>query len=147
MSHLYYNATSVSVDGIAILIEGEAKSGKSSLALSLIEEGARLISDDVTFLTLQNQKLYAKPAEKLSGALFIRGMGILSVPYEKDLTEIKAVVRIAENDDISLNQKTVLISGVEIPFFEFKRYDFALTNKIKAVIKLLKKEWILIETV
>ena len=78
MSHLYYNATSVSMDGIAILIEGEPKSGKSSLALSLIEEGANLISDDVTFLSLQNQKLYAKPAEKLAGALFIRGMGILS---------------------------------------------------------------------
>lgn len=145
MSDLYYNATSVSIDGIAILIEGKPKSGKSSLALSLIEEGGRLISEDITFLTLQNQRLYAKPAEKLSGALFIREIGMISVPYEKGLTEIKAVIHIGENDDISLNQKTILISGIEIPFFEFISYDFALTNKIKAVIKLLKKEWNFIE--
>ncbi len=145
MSDLYYNATSVSIDGIAILIEGKPKSGKSSLALSLIEEGGRLISEDITFLTLQNQRLYAKPAERLSGALFIREIGMISVPYEKDLTEIKAVIHMGENDDISLNQKTILISGIEIPFFEFMSYDFALTNKIKAVIRLLKKEWNFIE--
>lgn len=146
MSHLYYNATSVSIDGIAILIEGKPKSGKSSLALSLIEdEGGKLISEDITFLTLQNQRLFVKPAEKLSGALFIRGIGILSVPYEKDLTEIKAVIHLCDKDDISLNQKTILISGIAVPFFEFMCYDFALTNKIKAVIKLLKKEWNLIE--
>lgn len=145
MSDLYYNATSISIDGIAILIEGKPKSGKSSLALSLIEEGGRLISEDITFLTLQNQRLYAKPAEKLSGALFIREIGMISVPYEKGLTEIKAVIHIGENGDISLNQKTILISGIEIPFFEFISYDFALTNKIKAVIKLLKKEWNFIE--
>jgi hypothetical protein len=46
----YRNATSVSVAGFAILIEGAPKTGKSSLALSLIDLGAKLISDDLTFL-------------------------------------------------------------------------------------------------
>lgn len=146
MSDLYYNATGVSIDGMSILIEGEAKSGKSSLALSLIEEGAKLIGDDVVFFTLQNKRIYALPPKKLAGAIFIRGMGLLSVPYEHDLTEVKAVIRLVDKDDILLKQKTILVSGVEVPLFEFQKFDFALTNKIKAVIRLLKQEWNLIET-
>lgn len=146
MSNNYCQGTCVSIDGFSLLITGEAKSGKSSLALSLIEEGAKLVSDDVTFFVTQNQKLYAKSAEKMKGFLFIRGMGILSVPFEDDLTQVKAVIHLGEKDDISLKQKTILLSDVELPFFEFMRYDFALTNKIKAVIKLLKNEWTLIET-
>ena len=72
MPELYYNATSVSIDGIGLLIEGAPKTGKSSLALSLIDEGAKLISDDLTFLSLKNNKLYALPQKKMTGQLFIR---------------------------------------------------------------------------
>jgi serine kinase of HPr protein (carbohydrate metabolism regulator) len=39
-------ATAVDVSGRAVLIEGRAGYGKSSLALALIDRGARLIGDD-----------------------------------------------------------------------------------------------------
>ena len=31
--------------------------------------------------------------------------------------------------------------GVEVKFFNFLSSDYALTKKIKAVIKLIQKEW------
>ena len=148
MKELSYNATSVLIDGFALLIEGKPKSGKSSLALALIDEGAQLISDDVTFLTLKNQKIYALPPQKLGSHLFIRGMGILKLKEViTEPAEIKAIIRLNETDNISLTQEYALILGIEVPVFNFKMYDFALTKKIKAVIRLLKKEWVLIETV
>ena len=40
------HATAVELHGDAILLRGEPGSGKSDLALRLIHEGAKLISDD-----------------------------------------------------------------------------------------------------
>ena len=45
------HATAVELHGDAILLRGEPGSGKSDLALRLIHEGAKLISDDRVELT------------------------------------------------------------------------------------------------
>ena len=48
------HATAVELYGDAILLRGEPGSGKSDLALRLIHEGAKLISDDRVELTYKN---------------------------------------------------------------------------------------------
>ncbi len=143
MSELYYNATSIVLDDIGILIEGAEKSGKSSLALSLIDEGAKLISDDLTFLSLKDKALYALPAQKMQGCLFIRELGILKIDQvQKEPVEVKALIRLNEKEPIFLEEeKKKNLFGVEVKFFNFLSSDYALTKKIKAVIKLIQKEW------
>ena len=143
MSELYYNATSIVLDGIGILIEGAEKSGKSSLALSLIEEGAKLISDDLTFLSLKDKALYALPAQKMQGCLFIRELGILKIDQvQKEPVEVKALIRLNAKEPIFLEEDKIKnLFGVEVKFFNFLSSDYALTKKIKAVIKLIQKEW------
>ena len=44
------HASSVSIDGRAVLIEGMSGSGKSDLAMRLIDRGATLVSDDYTIV-------------------------------------------------------------------------------------------------
>ena len=143
MSELYYNATSIVLDGIGILIEGAEKSGKSSLALSLIDEGAKLISDDLTFLSLKDKALYALPAQKMQGCLFIRELGILKIDQvQKEPVEVKALIRLNEKEAVFFDEgKKKNLFGVEVQFFNFLSSDYALTKKIKAVIKLIQKEW------
>jgi len=46
-----YRASCVSVAGKALLIEGAPGSGKSSLALALIDRGAMLVGDDGIILS------------------------------------------------------------------------------------------------
>ncbi len=147
MTHLSYNATSVLIDGFAVLITGKPKSGKSSLALSLIDEGAILISDDITFLQVKNQKLFALPPERLKAHLFIRGIGIIKLDESVSKPcEVKALICLDENEGTGVLPEYALISDIKVPVFNFKMYDFALTKKIKAVIRLLKKEWVLVES-
>ena len=143
MSELYYNATSIVLDGIGILIEGAEKSGKSSLALSLIEEGAKLISDDLTFLSLKDKALYALPAQKMQGCLFIRELGILKIDQvQTEPVEVKALIQLNVKEPIFLEEeKKKNLFGVEVQFLNFLSSDYALTKKIKAVIKLIQKEW------
>ena len=67
-------ATSVALNGKAYLITGEPGSGKSSLALALINRGAMLISDDIT--EVQNGVAYAP--QTYQGWLEVRGIGLVS---------------------------------------------------------------------
>jgi serine kinase of HPr protein (carbohydrate metabolism regulator) len=48
---LLIHATSVAIDGRAVLLRGPSGAGKSDLALRLIDAGARLVSDDQSLLT------------------------------------------------------------------------------------------------
>lgn len=71
------HASCVAKDGRAILISGRSGSGKSDLALRLIDRGAMLVSDDYTIVRRVGSKLLASAPETISGKLEVRGLGIL----------------------------------------------------------------------
>lgn len=72
-----HQATCVAIDGRAMLIEGEPGSGKSSLALALIDHGAQLVGDDGVILRSQDGFLWADPPPRTAGLLEIRNVGIV----------------------------------------------------------------------
>jgi serine kinase of HPr protein (carbohydrate metabolism regulator) len=112
------HATAVLVGAKALLIRGEPGSGKSRLALRLIQTlpFARLIGDDRLHLEAKNGRLLVRPADSLAGMIEIRGIGIRNVPYEavaavgRVLDLMSAAERLPEPD----GQKAV-ISGVTLP--------------------------------
>jgi len=77
------HATCVAIQNKAVLISGKPGSGKSSLALHLIDRGAVLISDDQTFLVEEKGHLIAKAPSTFKGILEVRGVGLCSFPYEE----------------------------------------------------------------
>jgi serine kinase of HPr protein (carbohydrate metabolism regulator) len=78
------HATAVLIGAKALLIRGEPGSGKSRLALRLIQTlpFARLIGDDRVHVEARNGRLLVRPAETLAGLIEVRGLGIRRVPYE-----------------------------------------------------------------
>ena len=60
-----------------ILLTGKSGSGKSSLALSLMFEGARLISDDIVEIYTTQDGIRGKAPKKLEGLIEIKGVGIV----------------------------------------------------------------------
>jgi HPr kinase/phosphorylase len=73
-------ASAVAIAGRALLIEGPPGSGKSSLALALIDRGAGLIGDDAVTLTASGGLLIASPPPNIAGLLEVRGVGIATLP-------------------------------------------------------------------
>lgn len=71
--------TSVAVDGRAVLLRGPSGSGKSDLALRLIEGGAHLVADDQTRLVREATRLIASAPDTIAGQLEVRGIGIVPV--------------------------------------------------------------------
>ncbi|HEU4651697.1 MAG TPA: serine kinase [Croceibacterium sp.] len=84
MSALPHQATGVAIDGAGgprgVLIEGAPGSGKSSLALALIDRGAVLIGDDGVLLERRGDRLWASPPPAIEGMLEIRNLGLVRVP-------------------------------------------------------------------
>jgi HPr kinase/phosphorylase len=75
------HATTVAIDGRAIVLRGPSGSGKSDLALRLIVDGADLVADDRTELTARDGALIATSPPKIAGVLEVRGVGVLSLPH------------------------------------------------------------------
>ncbi len=73
--------TAVSVKGRGLLIEGAPGSGKSSLALALIDRGAMLVGDDGVALVAVNGRLLASPAPATAGLLEVRNVGLVPMPF------------------------------------------------------------------
>jgi serine kinase of HPr protein (carbohydrate metabolism regulator) len=61
----------------AALLRGPSGSGKSDLALRLLQAGGRLVSDDQTHLEHRRRSLIAAPPPALAGMIEARGLGIV----------------------------------------------------------------------
>lgn len=71
------HATTVALDGRGVLLRGPSGSGKSDLALRLIDGGARLVADDYSDLFLRDGLLLAGAPETIAGLMEVRGLGIV----------------------------------------------------------------------
>jgi HPr kinase/phosphorylase len=73
------HATCVAWQERGILILGPSGSGKSDLALRLIEAGARLVADDQVRIERRGRELLARPVA-LAGLIELRGLGVFELP-------------------------------------------------------------------
>lgn len=71
------HASAVSKDGRAVIFTGDSGSGKSDLALRMLDRGWTLVGDDYLNLTYSNGQILASPVAALAGKLELRGLGII----------------------------------------------------------------------
>jgi HPr kinase/phosphorylase len=96
MNEAAIHATVVSIGKWGLAITGPSGSGKSDLALRLIDRGAVLVGDDYVLLGEDAGRLIASPASNLAGKLEIRGIGIVLV---KNLGVTKLRLRVELGED------------------------------------------------
>ncbi|HNJ48031.1 MAG TPA: HPr kinase/phosphatase C-terminal domain-containing protein [Novosphingobium sp.] len=90
---LLHQASCVAIGARALLIEGSPGSGKSSLALALIDRGARLIGDDGVRLEARQGRLFASPPPNIAGLVEVRNLGLIEMPTVSDMA-LALVVRL-----------------------------------------------------
>lgn len=79
------HASCIAIAGRAVLLFGPSGSGKSDLALRLIDEGATLVSDDYTDLATQRGALLARAPANIWGQMEVRGLGIVRMVPADDV--------------------------------------------------------------
>lgn len=74
------HATLIRVADIGVLLTGPSGSGKSQLALELVQRGHCLAADDLVILRRHGEnRLHGRAAEGGEGFLVVRGLGVLDV--------------------------------------------------------------------
>lgn len=108
-------ATCVAIGQRGVLIEGPPGSGKSALALALMDRGARLVGDDGTLLAAINGQLIAAPHPNTRGQMEIRNLGI--IPFEVcDEIPIALIIALDGNAPRFIEAATVSErEGITIP--------------------------------
>lgn len=122
MSETTRQATCVAIAGpsgpCAVLIEGAPGSGKSSLALALIDRGAQLLGDDGVVLVSASCRLLARPHPNTRGLLEVRNLGLLDFPA-CDEAPVALVVRLDEAAPRFIEgATTIAIAGHDLPFLK-----------------------------
>lgn len=80
----------------AVLLRGPPGSGKSDLALRLIDTGFVLVADDRVDLTAEGGRVIASGPEALAGLIELRGIGILRLPHRFARCPVALVVDFAD---------------------------------------------------
>lgn len=127
-------ATAVAIDGRAILIEGLSGSGKSNLALALIDRGAVLIGDDGVALVQRDGRLLAHPPPNIAGLLEVRNLGLLSFAVRSDVP-VALVLRLTPEAPRFIDHaQQTMVAGITLPLV--KLWPDCPTNAIKAELAL-----------
>lgn len=138
LNYTQLHATCVSVDGKGVLLLGKSGSGKSDLALRLIDGGTKLVADDRVDIKKTGKNLIASAPARLYGLLEIRGVGILKFPALKQLTLALAINLVARNEIERMpEQQFFNCLGLQLPLLSLYAFDISTPAKIRAVITRL----------
>jgi serine kinase of HPr protein (carbohydrate metabolism regulator) len=143
------HATCIALAGRGILIRGPSGSGKSDLALRLIDTAgrgtgsaalrARLVADDQVHLTRIGGRVVARAPQKLRDLIEIRGLGIVRVNARAaaplalvvDLVDRRSIERLPEE------RSSAVVEGVRLPLLRLDPHSASATARVRAGLAAL----------
>lgn len=134
MTDTRVHATAVAIGGRAVLLMGPSGSGKSDLALRLIDRGAALISDDYTVLTPTGGVLLAAPPGTIAGQMEVRGIGIVAAPFVANIA-VALVVRLGGAvERMPPDHVMTTIAGVACPEIALDAFEGSAAIKVEMAL-------------
>jgi HPr kinase/phosphorylase len=135
-----HHATAICIDGQGVAIVGKSGSGKSDLALRLIDRGATLICDDYVVISEIENKLMLTPASNITGKIEIRGLGIIRIPYVDS-----APLRLYVNLDMTPERhpdlwQTIPLNGYHVPMIAVSPFATSAPILIEMAIQKLVED-------
>lgn len=133
-----------------MLILGEPGSGKSNLALRLIDEpghgisggllSSELVSDDQVVITRQENRLVASAPAALRGKLEIRGLDIVKLATQPSVP-LSLVVKLHSHSAIERlpGPRTFEILGLALPLVEIDGTAASAPARLRAALNWLKQ--------
>lgn len=129
--HLVH-ATSVEIGGHAVLIRGPSGSGKSDLALRLIDGGATLVADDQSAVSHDGGRLFVSAPEAIAGLLEVRGLGIVRLSHRGRAPLALVVDLVAAKDVERLPEPSAAqLMGVMVPRVALAPFEASAPAKVR----------------
>ncbi|MCE2927825.1 MAG: HPr kinase/phosphatase C-terminal domain-containing protein [Rickettsiales bacterium] len=129
------HASCVAIQNKAVLIFGESGSGKSDLALRLIDRGAVLVADDQVMLRADQNLLIASSPETIAGLIEARGIGLLKLPYLSSIPVVFAV-QLVSREQVERMPEPAFFDclGIRLPLHSLYAFDDSTVSKIRLLL-------------
>jgi HPr kinase/phosphorylase len=131
-STIQIHASCVELGGTGVLLLGDSGSGKSDLALRLIDTGGRLVADDRTDLNRRNGKLMASSPAPIAGRIEIRGVGIVKLTHIAEAA-IGLAIELVPPDRVerlpaAYNRNWL---GIDVPLLALAPFESSAAAKVR----------------
>ncbi len=144
------HGTCLSVGGSGVLLIGPPGSGKSDLALRLIDAPgygissvlmrAEMVSDDQVIITRQGEILRATAPASIQGKMEIRGLNVVSLPNAVS-APLSLVVKLHPHVKIERlpEAATFEILGMKLPLIELDGLSASAPARLRAALGWIKR--------
>lgn len=129
------HATCIAIDGAGVLLRGASGSGKSDLALRLMDRGAHLVADDRVHLTRHENFIIAGVPDTIAGMIEARGVGIVdALPHVE--ARLRLVIDLVPRDDVPRlpEPENARILGCDIALLRLHAFDASTPIKIRLAL-------------
>ena len=132
---LLVHATTVAIDGWAVMLRGPSGAGKSDLGLRLIDAGARLVADDQCELCRIGEHIVVRAPPAIAGLIEIRGLGIVQLDAigEAPLALIADLVAPEALERLPL-PRTDSILGLVVPAISLAAFEASAAAKVRVAL-------------
>ena len=143
------HGTCIALGGAGALLLGPSGSGKSDLALRLLDQGAELVADDRVELTLQHAlvhvverlpeaeragQMLARAPAGLPALLEVRGIGLLPVHPRKGAVPLAAVFRLERASERLPVPQSWRYEDATVPLFHLDPSAPSAAARVRAVM-------------
>ncbi len=134
------HGTCVELFGLAVLLRGPSGSGKSDLALRLIDGGARLVADDQVLLTAETGRIRATAPTRFTGRIEVRGVGIVQVATIEAAPVALVVDLVAPADVPRLPEPNECrLAGITLPSIALAPFEASAAAKVRLAVLAEKR--------
>lgn len=127
------HASCVALGGRGVLLEGPSGSGKSDLALRLIDGGARLVADDQVEIAVRSGVLHARAPGPLAGLIEARGQGLFRLDPEGEVPLALSVTLARPADRLPAPAVRTLL-GVDLPAVTIDPFEASAAARLRLVL-------------
>ena len=126
----------VAIGGRAVLIGGRSGTGKSDLALRLIDRGAALVSDDYTHVRRVAGRALAGAPPTIRGKIEMRGIGIIELDSVDDVPVALLIDLDLLPERLPDEEQSRVMAGIAIPVIALNAHEDSAPLKAEAALRL-----------
>ncbi len=130
------HGTCVAVGEAAVLLRGPSGSGKSDLALRLIDAGGWLVADDQVALSYEDGAVIGRAPPTIQGFMEARGLGLVEVPCAVEARVALVVELVAQGEVARFPEPAFCeIVGVTLPLLRLAPFETSACAKIRLALR------------
>lgn len=124
-------ASAIAIANRGVLLLGASGSGKSDLALRLIDRGAVLVCDDGIIIEAADPFPLLRVAPNIAGMIEMRGIGIIKLPFA-DAVPLHLAVKLGnQGERMPIEEQFINIAGSDIRVITLSAFEASAPLKVE----------------